>query len=40
MKEPLESTLALMDDPWAKVKPEVMEKYLYKNAARVLKLDA
>lgn len=38
MKESVEDTIALLDSPIANVRPEVMENYLYKNAARLLKI--
>ena len=39
MKESVEGTIALLDSPIAKVPPEVMENYLYKKAARLLKIE-
>jgi predicted TIM-barrel fold metal-dependent hydrolase len=39
MKESVEDTIALLDSPIGKVRPEVMENYLYNNAARLLKIE-
>ena len=40
IREPIEETLAFRSHPLYKVRDDVMEKYLYGNAARLLGLES